>query len=228
MADANVQEQGTYPAKHMIDDYFGKLATDLRFTQCDYKQFNAHTAMDKNSAELEFILGATDAPQCYQLSDALIELTLNITKADGVTMPDPSSKVGPVNNVLGSVFSNVTLKINDNAVTEASDFYGYKCYMKRLLTFNEDVKIAQYQTSGYVTDTCTSGSIEPSLSNQGWQARGNLFREGYAAGAAFRPEGATFIGPFMHDLSYINKLLPPSKIFFLLNNFIKFNLQYLL
>jgi hypothetical protein len=41
--------------------------------------------------------------------------------------------------------------------------------------------------------------------------RGRWFREGYADGAPFRTEGATFIGPFMHELSNIGKDLPPSK-----------------
>lgn len=43
----------------------------------------------------------------------------------------------------------------------------------------------------------------------GWKARGNLFRKNCRGGAEFRPEGATFIGPFVHDLSNIQKAMPP-------------------
>jgi hypothetical protein len=213
MTDVNVQEQGTYPAKYMIDDYFGKIGTDLRYTHTEYRQFNPQTGLDKNSAKMNFVLPPIDPPYCYQLSDALIEVTMNITKGDGQSMPDPSKKVGPVNNVLGSLFETLDLKINDNSVSESSDnFYHYRCYLKRLLTFNEDVKLSQYVVSGFITDTCSlSGHIEPALNNQGWLTRGNMFREGYSAGGAFRPEGATFVGPLMHDLSYINKALPPSE-----------------
>jgi hypothetical protein len=211
MADVNVRETGTYPAEHLLDDYFTDLPTDYRYTFVEYRRFNSHTAIDKDSNELQFILPPQNAPYCYQLGDSLMHVKLQIVKKGQNVLPDASAKVAPVDNIIGSLFSKVTLQINDDPVTTVPEFYPYKCYLKRLLTYNDDVKTTNFKVAGYCNDSYLSGDTEPSNNNNGWKERGRWFREDYADGANFRADGATFIGPFMHELSNISKDLPPGK-----------------
>lgn len=193
MADVNVHESGTYPAEHLVEDYFNVFPTDARYTSTEYRQFVAHTAMDKNSEKIEFVLETLNAPFCYQLSDALISATIHITKNDGVSMPEATAKVGPVNNVLGSLFERVTMRINDEEISTNSEFYPHRCYVRKLLSFDAAVKATQLWPTGWIDDHAgLSENIEPHANNQGWKARGNWFRKNYRSGAEFRP-GVNFI-----------------------------------
>lgn len=214
MADVNVRETGTYPAEHLLDDYFTDLPTDYRYTSVEYNQYQSQTGIAKDSPDIHFVIPSISAPYCYQISDALMMARLQIVKKGQTALPDPTAKVGPVDNILSSLFSRMTFKINDDNVTTVPEYYAYKCYLKKLLTYNDDVKVTNFKVSGYTNDSCVEGGTEPSDNNNGWKERGRWFRQDYTDGAPFRPEGATFIGPFMHELSNISKDLPPS-----INNF---------
>jgi hypothetical protein len=63
----------------------------------------------------------------------MMEVTLKITKSDGRTMPEPSVEVGPVNNVLSSLFESMQMQINDRQITESGRDYPYRCYLNTLL-----------------------------------------------------------------------------------------------
>ena len=58
--DPTVQERGTYPAQRMIDSFFSELPTDSRYVKVQYQQVVPHTAIDKNSTNIEFILNSLD------------------------------------------------------------------------------------------------------------------------------------------------------------------------
>jgi hypothetical protein len=163
MADVNVQEVGTYPAQHIIDDYFTDVPSDFRYTCVEYRCFVSQTSIDSNSGEITFILPPQNAPYCYQLSDTLMKVRLQIVKKGTNQLPNPDAKIGPVNNVIGSLFEKMTLKINDELVTTVPELYAYKCYLKRLLTFNEDVKATNFKPSGYVSDSCIIGYFLPTF-----------------------------------------------------------------
>jgi hypothetical protein len=159
MADVTVQEVGTYPAQHIIDDYFTDVPSDFRYTCVEYRCFVTQTGIDRNSGELNFILPPQAAPYCYQLADTLMKVRLQIVKKGTNELPNPTAKVGPVNNVIGSLFEKMTLKINDELVTTVPENYAYKCYLKRLLTFNEDVKTTNFKPAGFVTDSYLTGFL---------------------------------------------------------------------
>jgi len=212
MADVNILEQGTYPAEPMIKGLFQKTPTDLRFINTEYRQFNSQTAIDKSSKQFSFVLARLDSTYCYLLEYCLIIVNLIITKKDGVTLPDTDKIIAPVNNVLGSLFEEMRIKINDNELTQSGEFYPYKCYFKKLITFSDGVKTTQLIGQGYYEDTVTDNeNIESHMSNHGWIERNSWFREGVNGDTttAYRSGGATFIGAFDHDLSYIGKPLHP-------------------
>jgi hypothetical protein len=223
MADVTVQEQGTYPAEALVSSFFSDVPTDLRYTHCAYTQISPNTSTNQNSPNIEFIFPSLKAPYCYQLFDTQIEAAILITKADGVTVPDVTAMVAPVNNVLGSLFSHQILKLNDDIITQNGELYPYKCYIRRLLSFNNDVKNTQLTISGYFDDQISDNKdTEPTIGNIGFTERNKWFRENCEETSPYRPEGCSFKGPFMHDLSNVERILPPG---FLLLTLILFQLQ---
>jgi len=74
--------------------------------------------------KISFELGSLSSPFVYQLSDAMMEVTLKITKSDGRTMPEPSVEVGR-KTVLSSLFESMQMQINDRQITESGRDYPY-------------------------------------------------------------------------------------------------------
>ena len=194
MASNNLQES----------NYFATLPQDVRFTRTEYRKFYPRSFIGQSvSFELDSLCG----PYCYQLSDAMMEVSLKITKSDGSTLPEPNAKVGPVNNVLGSLFEKMGMTINGRRVTSIDYCYPYRCYLNNLLISSGEIQKTRNECAGY----CEDEPVEATNDNKGWEKRQSWFRQGYAPGARFRPEGATFIGPFIHDLTNIKRPLPPGK-----------------
>lgn len=201
MTDVTVQESGTYPATNYINSFFTDLPSDLRFSKTTYQQIVPHTAIDSNSRNLHFVLDRLDNPFCYLISDILMQATVIITKADGVSLPDKTKFVGPVNNSIGSLFQSLQMRINDDIVTTATDLYPYRCYIQNLLTFDINAKICQLLPSGWLDDSIEEGMIEPNTDNFGFHERSRWFRNNYSESEDYRPDGVTFLGPFKHSLS---------------------------
>jgi len=55
------------------------------------------------------------------------------SKSGKITRPEPSVEVGPVNNVLSSLFESMQMQINDREITESGRDYPYRCYLNTLL-----------------------------------------------------------------------------------------------
>ena len=111
-------------------NFFEKLPEDNHFKKTEYIKIVPKTLFED---KISFELGSLSSPFVYQLSDAMMEVTLKITKSDGRTMPEPSVEVGPVNNVLSSLFESMQMQINDREITESGRDYPYRCYLNTLL-----------------------------------------------------------------------------------------------
>jgi len=111
-------------------NFFEKLPEDNHLKKTEYIKIVPKTLFED---KISFELGSLSSPFVYQLSDAMMEVTLKITKSDGRTMPEPSVEVGPVNNVLSSLFESMQMQINDRQITESGRDYPYRCYLNTLL-----------------------------------------------------------------------------------------------
>ena len=102
---------------------------------------NSHTATYKpiapaeNPARLEF--------NCAGHSDYYIDLTsvrlllrMKLIKTGGSDLvSDEANTVGCVNNFLNSMFSSLSVSLNDKPVTLHESNYNYKAYLEKLLTY---------------------------------------------------------------------------------------------
>jgi hypothetical protein len=139
MASGTLAEANTTPSGSFIENLFLNLPTDARFKQVITHKFVPRTGLDENSTQIEFVLPALDAPNCYFISNVMIEATVLITKEDN-TLPAATDKVAPIPNMLSSLFETVSLRINDNLITASGSQYAFKDFLQTLLSSTADAK----------------------------------------------------------------------------------------
>ncbi len=158
---------------------------------------------------IEFNLDRYDAANVYLIQETYCEVTVQIVKSDGISLPDATKTVAPVNNILHSMFESVRLTINDVPITVSPNNYPYKAYITNCLTYGPAVKGAQLACQGWYSDLANHmGPI--SGTNTGYTERNQLFRENYKESGPYRRTGATFFGRLMHDLIACETGLPPN------------------
>jgi hypothetical protein len=146
------------------------------------------------------------------IQDTNIEVTCVITKNDG-SLPEKTTNVGTVNNLLHSMFESVRLTVNDLPLTISPSHYPYKAYISNVLTYSTEVKTAQLQTHGFYPDTYDH--MEAEDDNSGFSDRMSLFRKDFDSNGEYKSDGTTLFGRLMHDLVSCTTGLPPnSKIKF--------------
>ena len=210
--DALESEINTRPASNFIENFFSKLPVDSRFNKVEFQRFVPVTGLSKNTTRIDFKLEKRDAPQCYLISKAIIEVTVSITKSDSSTLPEKAKSVASVNNSLHSLFSSVSMQINDQKITVAQEDYPYKTYVANLLTFSSDSKTSVLESQGWASDTKRAMDV---TSNTGFLLRNQFWRKDMSSSNDYRPEGCTFIGKLYHDLASCDKPLPPdTRVFF--------------
>lgn len=75
---------------------------------------------------------------------------LNERKADGTI--NENAMVFPINYLIGSLFSQVEVFLNNKQVGSSSSLYPYRAYLETLLSYNADAKEHQLRGSGYFKD----------------------------------------------------------------------------
>lgn len=203
--EAQLTESSTFPAQIYANSFFSNLPTDARFLQNTFQKIVPSSSI--NGKIIEFILPRFDAANIYQIQDTYVEVRFLITKANN-DLPDTAKVVGPINNIVHSLFEGVRLSINDVCITQSADDYHYKAYITNCLTFSTSVKSAQLQGQGWYSDL--SGHFGPTATNTGFIERSNLFRINYDSTNAYRPEGVCLMGRLFHDLVSCETGLPPN------------------
>jgi hypothetical protein len=139
MASGTLAEANTIPSASFIENLFLNLPSDARFKQVITHKFVPRTGLDENSTQIEFVLPALDAPNCYFISNVMIEATVVIMKEDN-TLPAAADKVAPIPNMLSSLFETVSLRINDNLITASGSQYAFKDFLQTLVSATGDAR----------------------------------------------------------------------------------------
>jgi len=85
------------------------------------------------------------------LSKMYLHVKAKITNADGTDLAE-NAKVAPINNWLHSLFSQVDLSLNGELVTSSNNTYPYRCYLETLLSYGQEAKKSQLQSSLWFVD----------------------------------------------------------------------------
>ncbi|XP_064622354.1 uncharacterized protein F54H12.2-like [Lineus longissimus] len=148
---------------------------------------------------LEFVVPGDE--NYVDLSKLLLYTEQKITKADGSDL-DAGTKVGPINYLLHSQFSQVDLSLNGELVTSSNSTYPFLSYIQALLSFDEGAKKSHLQSSlRYADEAGKFDHVDPG------QAQVN---NGFKRRSAFAAESKVFdmIGRPHLDLCHQNRYLP--------------------
>ena len=99
-----------------------------------------------------FIPGSGD--DYLDLANTMLHVQAKVTRANGHDL-DAAEPVGPVNNWLHSLFSQVNVYLNGTLVTSSSNTYAYRSYIETLLSYGSDAKSSQLTNQLWYKDTAS-------------------------------------------------------------------------
>ena len=213
--EAQISESAVFPSQSYASSFFTKFPSDSRFLKVTPQRFMPVRIID--GKDIEFSLDRYLAGNVILIQDTTLNVRIQIVKSDGVTLPDTQKFVAPRNNILHTLFSSVSLSINNVQISTAPDNYCYKAYITNLLSYPGYAKSTHLQLQGYADDTPNFFDSAESRNNFGFGIRNGMFRKNFDDSLAYRPEGAQFCGRLYHELSSCETGLPPNtKVRFLL------------
>ena len=133
------------------------------------------TLSDASPVEF-FIAGSAD--EYIDLSETYMKVTVKITKLNGddlqTKLEDDTfgteKGVGPVNNFLHSLFSQVDMDLNGVLTTASTNTYPYRAYLENLLSYGRDANNSQLELCMWYKDT--GGTMEDTEDeNKGFVSR---------------------------------------------------------
>ena len=114
-------------------------------------------------------------PDTYiDTNDTMLYVSCRIKPKDAAKKP-VNTDVAPVNNMLHSLFSDVTVDLNDKRIEGGSHMYAYKSYLSSLLNYGKETKNAQLIAEGFIMDE--SGKFD-SKTNKGHVQRSTQCADG--------------------------------------------------
>ena len=180
-------------ATKMELDLFSKRPMQTDIEDTSYAYFYPLVNPSGNNGPIEFFVPGSII-HYLDLKDTSLGIHARVTNQNGEDLAE-GAEVAPVNNWLHSLFSDVSLTLNDSIVEGGSHLYPYKAYLTNLLLFGEVAKKCQLQSSGWAKDQ--AGRMEH-LQNTGYLTR----RAWIAQSAVYEMEG-----PLLLDLCMQGKLL---------------------
>lgn len=126
-----------------------------------------------DESPLEFVVhGGGD--EYLDLAHTMLYLNLKICKEDGSNFTaDDDTKIGPVNNLVNSLFSQIDVYLNQKLVSPPNNTYAYKAYIETLLNYGPAAKKSHLTAGLWYTDT--AGKMNSvNGENSGFQKRYQL------------------------------------------------------
>ncbi len=205
--EAQLSESSVFPAQSYAASFFTKFPTDSRFLKVAHQSFMPVRIID--GKDIEFSLDRYSAGNVIMIQDTTLNVRFQILKADG-TLPDTAKNVAPRNNILHTLFSSVTLHINNVQLSTAPDNYCYKAYFTNLMSYPSSAKGTHLELQGYSEDTESFFDSGIPAVNYGFGFRNRLFRRNFNENFGYRQDGACFTGRLYHELSSCETGLPPN------------------
>jgi hypothetical protein len=101
-------------------------------------------------APIEFDVTAT-GDDYLDLANSFLCVRAKITRINGDDL-DAADTVGPVNNFLHSLFSQVDVSLNGTLITSSMNTYAYRAYIETLLSYGVDAKTSQLTSALFYKD----------------------------------------------------------------------------
>ena len=112
------------------------------------------------------------------LSQTQLYVKAKILKNDGTSI-DEKSKVGPVNLLLHSMFSQVDISLNERLVSSSNNTYPYRAMIETLLNHGYDEKTSQLSSELFFKDIAGRLNVYDTADanpNEGFNKRAQMFK----------------------------------------------------
>jgi hypothetical protein len=103
-----------------------------------------------DGAPIEFEL-TSSGDDYIDFANSYLNVKVKITRANGDDL-EAADTVGPVNNLLHSLFSQVDVSLNGVLVSNSNNAYAYRAYLENLLSYGPAAKASQLTACLYFQD----------------------------------------------------------------------------
>ena len=103
-----------------------------------------------DSAPIEFEI-VSSGDDYIDFANSYLHVEAKIERSDGTAL-DPADTVGPVDNFLHSLFSQVDVSLNGTSITNSTNTYGYRAYLESLFTYGPAAKESQLTAALFYKD----------------------------------------------------------------------------
>lgn len=135
--------------------------------------YNPITGLDSSSSTLDFLIPG-NGDKYLNLNRLYLRLLVEMeTKKTTAGTAKPDSMHAPINNILHSLFRQVTVFLNGVQISQDND-YPYKSFLLTLLNYGSDASRSHLETSGWILDEKNMSSLLSS-ENSALGKRQNLF-----------------------------------------------------
>ncbi|XP_071088951.1 uncharacterized protein F54H12.2-like [Haliotis cracherodii] len=154
-----------------------------------------------DSTPLEFHV-SNSGGDYVDLKRTRLHLKVKVTQTDGTALAEDEN-VAPVNLFLQSLFSQVTVYLQNQLVSSTNNHYAYKSMMKTLLEYGHEAKSTQLTTQLFYKDVAEQNSDLESSNVTGSINDGMSSRASYIADSKV----LTMSGPIYEDIFDVNRYL---------------------
>lgn len=153
---------------------FETRKVDPSIEDVTYTDVKPQTAIDSKGP---YVFNVEKNQYPIGLKDIQLAVECKITKQNGDALA-LAEKVGPVNNVLHTLFSQVEVMMGDTVVTYNHSLYGYQAYIEELLYADSSEQEGRLMMQGFIKDkagTAAEGDPEAAAgANTGLRDRRSL------------------------------------------------------
>jgi hypothetical protein len=147
-------------------DLFALPPTQLSIESADVVHYKPMVSLETD-APIEFCIPPS-ADEYTDLSQTFLLVKAHITDENGERI-DAESAVGPINNFLYSLFSDVVVSLNGKMLSSPCNLFGFRKYLEILYNYNLEAKGTHQTMSLFYKDT--PGKMDHLADNAGLTTR---------------------------------------------------------
>jgi hypothetical protein len=130
-------------------DLFSVPPTQTSIESGTYVEYRPISTLT-DGAPIEFDV-TSSGDDYLDFASSYLHVKAKIERANGDALV-PADTVGPVNNLLHSLFSQVDVSLNGTLITNSSNTYHYRAYLENLLSYGPAAKSSQLTTELFYKD----------------------------------------------------------------------------
>jgi hypothetical protein len=130
-------------------DLFSVPSTQTSIENASFVDYHPVSSIS-DGAPIEFDI-CSSGDDYIDFNDSQLYVRIKIINADGSNI-GADAKVGPVNNTLHSLFSQVDVSLNGTQITDSTNTYSYRAIIEDLLSYSSETKSSQLTCALFYKD----------------------------------------------------------------------------